>query len=264
MRARRGGPRPPRDLEREREAIEQRTTEQWIDEGSVREEAAAAVERGSSGRGRRPTEVDPEVVAQIHGALDRQRATRLTERLGSAAAALDRERFEEARRMITPLIRELPQVAAVHEVAGLADYRMGRWPRAAKSLELARQLHPDPSLLPVLADCYRAMKRWHDVDAVWNEVKASSPAHEVLAEARIVVAGSLADRGELRAAIDLLSAAAKQPKRIRHHHLRQWYVLGDLFDRAGDPVSAAKWFRNVAAHDERFSDVRDRLRALGR
>lgn len=166
--------------------------------------------------------------------------------------------------MVTPLIRELPQVAAVHEVAGLADYRLGRWLRAAQSLELARQLHPDPSLLPVLADCYRALRRWNDVDAIWREVKGASPAHDIVAEARIVVAGSLAERGDLRAAIDLLLAASKRPKRVRDHHLRQWYVLGDLFDRAGDPVSASTWFRSVAAHDEQFADVRDRLRSLGR
>jgi hypothetical protein len=141
---------------------------------------------------------------------------------------------------------------------------MGHWLRAARSLELARQLHPDPALLPVLADCYRALKRWRDVDATWADVKAASPAHEILAEARIVVAGSLADRGDLRGAIAMLLAAAKQPKKVRGHHLRQWYVLGDLYDRAGDPVSAAKWFRTVAGHEERFADVSDRLRALGR
>jgi hypothetical protein len=67
----------------------------------------------------------------------------LSERLASAAAALDRERFDEARRMVTPLVRELPQVAAVHEVSGLANYRLGKWKQAAQSLELARQLHAD-------------------------------------------------------------------------------------------------------------------------
>jgi predicted Zn-dependent protease len=155
-------------------------------------------------------------------------------------------------------------VAAVHEVSGLANYRLGKWKQAAQSLELARQLHPDPSLLPVLADCYRAQRRWMDVDSVWRDVRTASPAHEVMAEARIVVAGSLADRGDVKAAIALLEPATKPPKRVREHHLRQWYVLGDLYDRAGDTVSAARWFREVAARDAAFADVRDRLRALGR
>jgi tetratricopeptide (TPR) repeat protein len=264
VRAKRGPRRTPRTDEGERAKIEQRTTEQWIDEGSVRAEAAAATARASGGRSRRPAEIDPEVVAQIHDVLEPQRAARLSERLASAAAALDRERFEEARRMVIPLVRELPQVAAVHEVSGLANYRLGKWKQAAQSLELARQLHPDPSLLPVLADCYRAQRRWMDVDSVWRDVRTASPAHEVMAEARIVVAGSLADRGDVKAAIALLEPATKPPKRVREHHLRQWYVLGDLYDRAGDTVSAARWFREVAARDAAFADVRDRLRALGR
>jgi tetratricopeptide (TPR) repeat protein len=264
VRATRGPRRTPRTEEGERAKIEQRTTEQWIDEGSIRAEATAATARAAGGRTRRPAEIDPEVVAQIHDALDPQRAARLSERLASAAAALDRERFEEARRMVTPLARELPHVAAVHEVAGLASYRLGKWKQAAQSLELARQLHPDPSLLPVLADCYRAQRRWTDVDSVWRDVKAASPAHDVMAEARIVVAGSLADRGDVKAAIALLEPATKPPKRVREHHLRQWYVLADLYDRAGDTMSAARWFREIAVRDGEFADVRDRLRALGR
>ena len=166
--------------------------------------------------------------------------------------------------MVTPLTRELPNVAAVHEVSGLASYRLGRWKQAAQSLELARQLHPDPSLLPVLADCYRAQRRWMDVDSVWRDVKAASPTHDVMAEARIVVAGSLADRGDVKAAIALLEPATKPPKRVREHHLRQWYVLADLYDRAGDTMSASRWFREIATRDAEFADVRDRLRALGR
>jgi tetratricopeptide (TPR) repeat protein len=264
VRATRGPRRTPRTEEGDRAKIEARTTEQWIDEGSVRSEAAAATARATGGRDRRPTEIDPEVVAQIHDVLDPQRAARLAERLASAAAALDRERFDEARRMVTPLARELPQVAAVHEVAGLANYRLGNWKQAAQSLELARQLHPDPSLLPVLADCYRAQRRWRDVDSVWRDVKAASPSQDVMAEARIVVAGSLADRGDVKAAIALLDPSTKPPKRVRDHHLRQWYVLADLYDRAGDTMSATRWFREIAARDAEFADVRQRLRALGR
>jgi tetratricopeptide (TPR) repeat protein len=204
------------------------------------------------------------VAAEIQESVDPKRAQRLTERLAAASSALDRERFEEARRIVTPLARELPTVAAVHEVGGLAAYRLGRWKQAAQSLELARQLHPDPALLPVLADSYRAMRRWHDVEHVWDEIKAASPAHDVMAEGRIVAAGALADQGDLRAAIELMEAAGASPKRVRDHHLRQWYVLADLYDRAGDPVSASRWFREIAGREPDFADVRDRLRSLGR
>jgi hypothetical protein len=46
--------------------------------------------------------------------------------------------------------------------------------------------------------------------------------------------------------------------------LRQWYVLGDLYDRVGDPINARRWFAAVAERDGEFADVSSRLRALGR
>lgn len=248
----------------EREAIETREVEQWVDEGSLRDEAVAATKRATIRRAGADAEIAPEVVAEIQAGVDPQRAKRLTDRLASASAALDRDRFEEALRMVTPLRRDLPQVAAVHEVSGLASYRLGKWSQAAASLELARQLRPDPALLPVLADCYRGLKRWNDVESVWNDLRSASPTHEVMSEGRIVAAGALADRGELKAAITLMMTGEKPPKKVRPHHLRQWYVIADLHDRAGDSITASRWFREIAAHDAGFADVRDRLRALGR
>lgn len=248
----------------EREAIETREVEQWVDEGSLRDEAVAATKRATIRRADADAEIAPEVVAEIQAGVDPQRAKRLTDRLASASAALDRDRFEEALRMVTPLRRDLPQVAAVHEVSGLASYRLGKWSQAAASLELARQLRPDPALLPVLADCYRGLKRWNDVESVWNDLRSASPTHEVMSEGRIVAAGALADRGELKAAIKLMMTGEKPPKKVRPHHLRQWYVIADLHDRAGDSITASRWFREIAAHDAGFADVRDRLRALGR
>jgi len=264
VRARRA-PRKPVDSSVERERIEQRQTERWVDEGSIRAEAEAATARASAARPRRDTVVDPEVLAEIHvAAVDQRTADRLAERLTSAAAALDRERFDDARRMVAPVLRELPQLAAGHEITGLANYRMGRWREAATALEQARQLRLDPALLPVLADCYRGMRRWTAVDAVWRDIRELSPSHEVMAEARIVVAGAHADRGELKEAIAVMQPAQKPPKKVREYHLRQWYVLADLLDRAGDTMAATRWFREVLAHDADFADARERLRALGR
>ena len=264
VRARRA-PRTPIDPNTERERIEQRQTERWVDEGSIRAEALAATSRAATSRPRRDAELDPEVLAQIHAAAaDTRKADRLAERLTAASAALDRERYDDVRRMVAPVIRELPHFAAGHELNGLACYRTGRWREGAVSLEQARELKPDPALLPVLADCYRAMKRWTAVDATWRELREASPSHEVMAEGRIVVAGAYADRGDLKQAIELLESSHKPPKKVREYHLRQWYVLADLHDRAGDTVGAARLFKQVMAFDPDFADARDRLRALGR
>lgn len=261
-------PRPERDPEAEREKIEARSLEQWIDEGALRAEATSAASRAAAAparTARRIKGVQPEAAAAISSsARDSRRAAVLTERLGHAQEALERERYDEARRLATSLLRELPKLAAVHEVIGLAGYRSGRWKQAAAELEAAQQLHPTVELLPVLADVYRAQRRWADVERVWADVRAASPSPEVLAEARIVAAGAQADQGDLKAALRTMGRATQVPKRVRDHHLRQWYVLGDLHDRAGDPLEATRWFEVVASHDRDFVDVLDRLRALGR
>ncbi len=260
-------PRPPRDPDAERQKIEERSVEQWIDEGALRSEAAHAANRAATPaqRPKRQRQVAPDTSAAISArARDSRRAATLMALLAQAQDALDRERFDDARRIATQLLRELPDVAAVHEVLGLASYRSGRWKQAATALEAAQQLHPTVELLPVLADVYRAQRRWADVERIWEDVRAASPAQEVLAEARIVAAGAQADQGDLGGALRTMHRAEQVPARVRDHHLRQWYALADLHDRAGDTLDATRWFELVARHDPDFVDVLDRLRALGR
>jgi tetratricopeptide (TPR) repeat protein len=266
VRARRA-PRTPRDPELERQRIEERSTEQWIDEGSVRRAATGATKRASTPVGeprRSPKPVDPDVSAALVEALGKQRGSRLAERLAQASEALDRERFQEAKRIATAIAKEAPSVAAAHEIVGLANYRLGRYKQAAAALQAAQDLHAEPALLAVIADCHRAERRWSAVEHVWGEIKAASPSHDVMAEGRIVAAGALADQGDLRGAIELMEPATKRPKAVREFHLRQWYVLGDLYDRVGDPITARRWFGAVAEHDDEYADVTSRLRGLGR
>ena len=242
--------------------------EVWIDEGPVRDRASAAVRRGRSAP-RKPTESrikthEPsvETVREVARVADPRRAAKLALKLESARFALQRERYTEAKRIGRSLVKELAGVAAVHEVVGLASYRLGQWRDATAALEMSRNLSHKIENLPVLADCYRAQKRWSEVDSLWQELKEESPSPEVMAEGRMVVAGSLADRGELAEAIDLMRKTSSTPRRVREYHLRQWYVLADLYDRAGDIQRAREFFMRVAAHDPLFADVNARLASL--
>jgi tetratricopeptide (TPR) repeat protein len=149
-------------------------------------------------------------------------------------------------------------------VLGLASYRLGRYKPAVAALLAAQELHENHALLPVIADSYRGLRRWTAVERVWNQIKAASPAHDVVAEGRIVMANALADQGDVRGAIAVMLEGRKPPKRVREHHLREWYVIGDLYDRVGDTIGARRWFGAVADIDPEFVDVVDRLRGLGR
>ena len=77
-----------------------------------------------------------------------------------------------------------------------------------------------------------------------------------------MAAGALADQGKLDQAIRLLERAPAVPKRVQPHHLRLWYALADLQERAGDIPAARTLFRKVSAQDPGFVDVAERLAAL--
>jgi tetratricopeptide (TPR) repeat protein len=143
---------------------------------------------------------------------------------------------------------------------------MGEWRKAVTELERARDLDGSLDHHPVLADSYRALRRYDKVEELWGELKEASPAPALMAEGRIVAAGALADQGDLRGALAIMAKGADTPRngKIRDHHLRQWYVLGDLHDRAGDVIDARRFFGRVAQTDPDFADVRQRLAALGR
>jgi len=51
---------------------------------------------------------------------------------------------------------------------------------------------------------------------------------------------------------------------VKPHHIRQWYALADLYDRAGDPSRARRLFERVQHESPGFADVGRRLTALGR
>ncbi len=172
------------------------------------------------------------------------------------------ERFDDARRVLTPLAKDAPEVAEVRELMGLSCYRLGRWAGAIEHLEAFRELSGSTEQHPVLADCHRALGHWADVDALWAELGESSPSAALVVEGRIVAAGARADRDDISGAIRMLEQGWKVPKRPRPHHLRRAYALADLYERAGRTPRARELFRWVADHAPDLADVGDRVRAL--
>jgi tetratricopeptide (TPR) repeat protein len=215
-------------------------------------------------RRRKSSDLAPEVAEDLQKSAPAARAAKYKERLTTAADALDRGRFDDARRMVQSVLRDLPEMAFGHEIAGLAFYRTGQWRKAVAELEVARELDRTLNHHAVLADCYRALKRYDMVDSLWLELREGSPEPALMAEGRIVAAGALADQGDLKGALKLMERGADVPKKVRDHHLRQWYVLGDLQDRSGDIIKARRFFGMISEVDPQFADVADRLRGLGR
>jgi tetratricopeptide (TPR) repeat protein len=195
-------------------------------------------------------------------AVGARQAASALRRVEEAKRAFAAERFEDARRTLAPLARVATSVAEVRELYGLTLYRLRRWEAAVVELEAFRALSGSPEQNPVLADAYRALRRWDDVEELWHELRDYSPSAELVNEGRIVAAGALADRGDLRGALALLEKGWQQPKHPRDHQLRRGYALADLYERSGATVKARELFRWIAAKDPSFADAAERAAQL--
>src|SRR4029079_10603296 len=187
----------------------------------VRAETSAARRR------RRPTEATEELRRFAGG-----NANRATETLERASEAFARGRERDALRILRPLTEAYPAAAAVRELAGLCRYRIGSYPAAADDLAAFADLTGSTEQHPVLMDCRRAQGRLRDVEALWEELRETSPTAALVTEGRIVLAGALADAGRLADAIDLLERRAQSSGRLHEHIVRLWYALADLQERA--------------------------------
>lgn len=185
--------------------------------------------------------------------------------LTRAAEAYDRHRFEEALRLGRIVADATPGVAEVRELVGLAAYRAERWAMAKVHLRAYYVITGDPDHLPLVMDADRALHRYRAVEKTFSELEASGPSPDVLAEGRIVMAATWADQRRHDEAIDLLirAGAAKRLRNPSYRHVRLWYALADLYDRAGDlPASREAFTRVVTAEPDAY-DAAARLAELG-
>ncbi len=214
----------------------------------MRRAANEAVRRGGTGRNRPNGDRPPSTASNDHRRrqraakraedaleIDRDRlvrqlgatkANRSIQRLGEAADAFAQERFEEARRLLKPLAEQIPDEPAIRELYGLTLYRLGRYRLAVGELQAFADRTRTVEQHPVLADCHRALGHHQRVAELWAELGETSPDAAVVAEGRIVLAGSQADQGRVAEAIATLEAGSLGSKKLKYHHLRMRYALG--------------------------------------
>jgi tetratricopeptide (TPR) repeat protein len=184
------------------------------------------------------------------------------QQLARAAEAFQAGREREALRLLRPLRDAYPEAGAVRELLGLCHYRLGQYGAAARELEAFLELTDSVEQHPVLMDCYRALGKYRRIDELWEELAGASPSNALVIEGRIVLAGSRADRGKVRDAIELLERRASDVKHVQEHNLRLWYALADLYERAGEVARARDLFARVRRYDPSFADVAERCAAL--
>ena len=249
----------------------ERSREDWVDEGSVRPARKApsfGPRSKGTGRpqkgGRKEVRALDSVVDQFEKALGSKASPRALKRYDAALQAFEAHRYDDARKILNPMSREYSEVAAVREMLGLCLYRAGQWKRALVEFEASLKLNPDWIFNhAVIADCYRALGEHQMVEKYWQELLEASPHPELMAEGRIVMAGSMADRRQITEALALMEKAAGDMNRPSEYHLRQWFVIADLYDKEGNVIKARQFFERIAAIDPGFVDVAERLSTLG-
>ena len=246
-----GGPRPPSD---DASPPPKRDDDVWR---RVDKKSQAAQPRRRNQNVPSP-ELDPSQTKD----LSKVERERLARNIATAGDHFLAERFGEVERITKQLLKKHPAIAEIHELHGLTLYRLGKWSDALERLEHFTRLTGDVDQFPVMADCHRALGEIESVRRLWNELRLAGPEPSILTEGRIVMAGALADTGDVPAGIRLLEKGPIKTKRARDYHVRLWYALADLYERGGDHQKARRGFERIQPVEPGYADGSDRLESL--
>lgn len=209
-----------------------------------------------------PVHLPDDIVKELHTTARPGKGEILVKVFADAAAAFQAEDFDEAIKLGDQAKHMALRAVSIREFLGLAYYHQGRWQEAARELSTFRRISGTAEQNPVLADSYRAMGKPEKALEYVDEIVRGTVPDSVYFEGAIVGAGALADLNRLDDAIARLEALDLQPKVAEAHHLRAWYMLGDLLARKGRFTQAREWFEAVASADPDMTDASDRVEKL--
>jgi tetratricopeptide (TPR) repeat protein len=209
-----------------------------------------------------PIHLSDDTVRELKATARPGKGDILVKVFADAMAAFAEEDYGEAIRLGEQAKHIALRSIAARELLGLAYYRAGHWSEAARELSAFRRLTGSTEQNPVIADCYRAMRKPDKAIEYCDEVKPGRVDEGVYYEAQIVAAGALADMRRMDEAIARLEALDLSPKVAQPHHLRAWYALADLLERRGRYTQARELFEAVAAADSDLTDAPVRARRL--
>lgn len=204
-----------------------------------------------------------ESVAELKATARPGKGEILVKVFAEAATAFAQEDFDQAIRLGEQAKHIALRAAGPRELLGLAYYHSGRWKEAARELAAFRRMTGSTEQNPVIADCYRAQQRPDKALEFIDEMDRGLPP-AVLFEGAIVAASALSEMDRLEEAIARLEVLDLDPVAAEQHHLRAWYVLGDLLERRGRFTQAASYFEAVASSDPELADASARATHLKR
>ncbi|WP_145952699.1 hypothetical protein [Tessaracoccus aquimaris] len=159
--------------------------------------------------------------------------------------------------------RRAGRLPIVREAAAETAYAAGEYAIALREFRAIRRMNGGDDLLPVIADCERALGRHRDALAVLAELDPATRNIELRIECLLVEAGIRDDLGQRAEALRLLKAAIGRKIGAPGAQARLRYAYADLLERQGDAQGAREWFTSAAALDQHADlDVADRLASI--
>lgn len=182
---------------------------------------------------------------------------RVADLLG-AAYLLVEENPEEAMRYCLTAKKHASRSPAVREACGMSAYHAGDFATAIKELRTVRRLSGRDDVVPLIADCERALGNPQKALELATEPLRLTPDNQV--ELRIVAAGARMDLGQPEAAGLLLRTPLLEAETQSASSARLKYAYAETMLATGDTAQAQHWFARAAAADpDGETDAEDRL-----
>lgn len=162
--------------------------------------------------------------------------------------------------------RRAARLPIVREAAAETAYAAGRYDVALAEYRALRRMTGATDVLPVMADCERALGRPQAALKLAKESRRY-PLHPALqAEMIIVEAGARSDAGQLPEALRVLGQAIESlpvASSVGTARMRLAYAYADALSRAGREDEAREWFITAAGLDrDHETDAAERLDEL--
>jgi tetratricopeptide (TPR) repeat protein len=158
------------------------------------------------------------------------------------------------------------RLAEVREALGVAAYVAGDYALARSELRTVRRMTGLPGVLPLLADCERALGRPQEAIELGRAEGFDRLDRDDQLELLMVVAGARLDLGEPAQALRTLAVPelhlSDEAAADRGAVLRLWYVQAEVLLAAERPDEARDWFDRVASLGEDLTDAAERADAL--
>lgn len=156
--------------------------------------------------------------------------------------------------------RRAGRLPVVREAAAETAYAAGHYDVALREFRAIRRMSGGEELIPVMADCERALGRHREALELLNSVDLKKLPIWLGIEFVLVEAGVRDDLGQTSESQRILKAAINQNVGSPIAQARLRYAYANLLLKAGDKKQARRWFEQAASLDSSAElDTADRL-----